>query len=141
TVGRGVGTPSQQTGLHQLQIGPRCVEIGSNRPGGRESPMASQSFDRAHRPTTTLAERRLRHASSGRLDLTGHINRYGPPEAVLRALRTLSPRDLQISPAAAASRLADRYAEALGVDPAELVAGRGPSEALRATAARAPHAP
>ena len=101
--------------------------------------MASQSFDRAHRPTTTLAERRLRHAASGRLDLTGHVNRYGPPEAVLRALRTLSPRDLQISPAAAASRLADRYAEALGVDPAELVAGRGPSEALRAIAARAPH--
>ena len=59
---------------------------------------------------------------------------------MLRALRTLSPRDLQISPDAAASRLADRYAEALGVDPGELVAGRGPSEALRAIAARAPTA-
>ncbi len=100
--------------------------------------MASQSFDRSHRSTTTLAERRIRHAAGSRLDLAGHVNRYGPPEAVLRALRTLSPRDLQIQPDAAASRLADRYAEVLGVDPAELVAGRGPSEALRAIAARAP---
>ena len=101
--------------------------------------MASQSFDRSHRPTTTLAERRMRHSAGSRIDLAGHLNRYGPPEAVLRALRTLSPRDLQISPDAAASRLADRYAEVLGVDPGELVAGRGPSEALRAIAARAPH--
>lgn len=100
--------------------------------------MASQSFDRSHRSTTTLAERRLRHAAGGRLDLAGHVNRYGPPEAVLRALRTLSPRDLQIQSDAAASRLADRYAEVLGVDPTELVAGPGPSEALRSIAARAP---
>ncbi len=100
--------------------------------------MASQSFDRSHRSTTTLAERRIRHAAGGRLDLAGHVNRYGPPEAVLRALRTLSPRDLQVLPHDAASRLADRYAEVLGVDPTELVAGRGPSESLRAIAARAP---
>ncbi|MEA2828691.1 MAG: hypothetical protein QOG43_3130 [Actinomycetota bacterium] len=101
--------------------------------------MASQSFDRSHRSTTTLAERRMRHGAGSRLDLSGHVNRYGPPEAVLRSLRTLSPRDLQAQPADAASRLAERYAEVLRVDPNELVAGRGPSEALRAIAARAPH--
>ncbi len=100
--------------------------------------MASQSFDRSHRPTATLAERRLRSASTGRLDLAGNVNRYGPPEAVLRALRTLSPRDVQTQPVAAAARLAERYAEVLGVDPGELVAGGGPSEFLRAIAARAP---
>ena len=87
--------------------------------------MASQSFDRSHRSTTTLAERRLRSAAGSRLDLAGTVNRYGPPEAVLRALRTLSPRDVQAQPAAAAARLAERYAEVLGVDPDELVAGRG----------------
>jgi len=101
--------------------------------------MASQSFDRSHRPTTTLAVRRLRGAVGGRLDLAGTVNRYGPPEAVLRALRTLSPRDVQAQPADAAARLAERYAEVLGVDPEELVAGRGPSDFLRAIAARAPH--
>ncbi len=100
--------------------------------------MASQSFDRSHRSPATLAERRNRHSAGNRLDLSGRVNRYGPPEAVLRALRTLSPRDLQAAPADAAARLADRYAETLGVDPGELVAGRGPAEALRAIAARAP---
>jgi len=100
--------------------------------------MAHQSFDRSHRTTTTLAERRMRNCAGSRLDLSGHVNRYGPPEAVLRALRTLSPRDLQAHPADAASHLAERYAEVLGVDPDELVAGRGPDEALRAIAARAP---
>lgn len=99
--------------------------------------MASQSFDRSHRSTTTLAERRMKTASGSRLDLGGTVNRYGPPEAVLRALRTLSPRDLQAQPADASARLTQRYAEALGVDPDELVAGRGPSELLRAIAARA----
>ena len=100
--------------------------------------MASQSFDRSHRSTTTLAERRMRTAAGSRLDLAGTVNRYGPPEAVLRALRTLSPRDLQAQPSASAARLAERYAEILGVDPAELVAGPGPSELLRSIAARAP---
>ena len=99
--------------------------------------MASQSFDRSHRSTTTLAERRMRSAAGNRLDLAGAVNRYGPPEAVLRALRTLSPRDLQAQPSDVAARLAQRYAETLGVDPDELVAGRGPSELLRAIAARA----
>jgi histidinol-phosphate/aromatic aminotransferase/cobyric acid decarboxylase-like protein len=101
--------------------------------------MASQSFDRSHRSTTTLAERRLRGAPGLRLDLAGTVNRYGPPEAVLRALRTLTPRDVQAQPSDAAERLAERYAEALGVDAGELVAGRGPSDFLRAIAARAPH--
>ncbi len=101
--------------------------------------MANQSFDRSHRSTTTLAERRLRGATGGRLALAGTINRYGPPEAVLRALRTLSPRDVQAEPADASARLAERYAEVLGVDPGELVAGRGPSDFLRTIAARAPH--
>ena len=101
--------------------------------------MASQSFDRSHRSTTTLAERRLRGAAVSRLDLSSAVNRYGPPEAVLRALRTLSPRDVQAQPSDAAARLAERYAEVLGVDPDELVAGRGPTDFLRAIAARAPH--
>ena len=64
--------------------------------------MASQSFDRVHRSTATLAERRIRSAAGNRLDLAGTVNRYGPPEAVLRSLRTLSPRDLQAQPAATA---------------------------------------
>ena len=102
--------------------------------------MASQSFDRSHRSTTTLAERRLRGTVGSRLDLAGTVNRYGPPEAVLRALRTLSPRDIQAQPAAAAARLTERYAEVLGVDADELVAGRGPSDFLQAIAARAPRA-
>jgi histidinol-phosphate aminotransferase len=101
--------------------------------------MASQSFDRSHRSTTTLAERRLRGRAGARLDLAGAVNRYGPPEAVLRALRTLSPRDIQAPPTDAAARLTERYASVLGVDPGELVAGRGPDDFLRAIAARAPH--
>ena len=45
---------------------------------------------------------------------------------------------MQADPADVATRLVDRYAELLGVDPAELVAGRGPGELLRSIAARVP---
>ncbi len=99
--------------------------------------MASQAFDRSHRSTTTLDERR-RRASAARLDLSGQVNRYGPAETVMRAIRGVSAHDVQADPSDVASRLVDRYAELLGVDPAELVAGRGPGELLRAIAARVP---
>ena len=99
--------------------------------------MASQAFDRSHRSTTTLDERR-RRASAARLDLSGQVNRYGPPETVLRAIRSVSAHDVQADPADVSSRLVDRYAELLGVDPVELVAGRGPGELLRAIAAHVP---
>ena len=99
--------------------------------------MASQAFDRSHRSTTTLEERR-RRVSAARLDLSGQVNRYGPPETVLRAIRAISAHDVQADPADVATRLVDRYAELLGVDPAELVAGRGPGELLRSIAARVP---
>jgi histidinol-phosphate aminotransferase len=102
-----------------------------------EEPMVSQGFDRSHRSSNTLDERR-RRASAARLDLSGQVNRYGPPETVLRAIRAISGHDLQADPSDVASRLVDRYAELLGVDPAELVAGRGPGELLRAIAARVP---
>jgi histidinol-phosphate aminotransferase len=99
--------------------------------------MASQAFDRSHRSTTTLDERR-RRASSARLDLSGQVNRYGPPETVLRAIRGISAHDIQADPSDVSARLLDRYAERLGVDPSELVAARGPLQFLRAIAARVP---
>ena len=98
---------------------------------------------RAFRPdlncTASLAERRVRQPAAGTLDLSTRLNRYGPPETVLRALRALVPADVQVPPAAAAERLEARYAEVLGVDAPELVAGRGTSEFLRALARQVPH--
>lgn len=89
--------------------------------------------------TAGLAERRVRPAPGGRLDLSTRLNRYGPPEAVLRALRDLSPSDVQLRPEEAARRLEWRYAELLGVDESELVAGGGAAEFLGALAGQVPH--
>lgn len=102
--------------------------------------MAAQ---RAFRPdqscTASLAERRVRPSAGHRLDLSTRMNRYGPPEAVLRALRHLSPSDVQLRPEEAARRLEARYADVLGVDESELVAGRGAAEFLGVLARQVPH--
>lgn len=64
------------------------------------------------------------------LDLASGVNPYGPPEAVLAALGSLSPADVALHPFDAASRLQAAWGQVLGVDPGELRAGRGPSAFL-----------
>ncbi len=100
---------------------------------------AQRPFRPDHNCTATLAERRVRQPAGHRLDLSTRLNRYGPPEAVLRALRTLSPSDVQLRPEEAARRLESRHAEVLGVDESELVAGRGAAEFLVALGRQVPH--
>ena len=87
--------------------------------------VAQRAFRPDQHRTATGAERGVLQSAGHRLDLSTRLNRYGPPEAVLRALRTLSATDVQLRPEAAARRLESRYAEFLGVDDAEMVAGRG----------------
>jgi histidinol-phosphate/aromatic aminotransferase/cobyric acid decarboxylase-like protein len=100
---------------------------------GRETTMAQ---DAAH----NLAEHRMRRSGADALDLSTGLNPYGPPLAVLDALRSLSAADVALPPRPAAHRLEAAYARVLGVDPAELVAGRGPSEFLWALGRIVPHA-
>jgi histidinol-phosphate/aromatic aminotransferase/cobyric acid decarboxylase-like protein len=87
-----------------------------------------------------LAEHRLRRSGTDLLDLATGLNPYGPPEAVLDALRGLSSDDVALPPSDAAERLETAYAHVLGVDPAELIAGRGPSEFLWDLGRLVPHA-
>jgi len=82
---------------------------------------------------SNLAERRLRRSGADGpdvVDLATGLNRYGPPPAVLDALRSLTAADIALPPRRAAQRLEAAYARVLGVDPGELLAGRGPSEFL-----------
>jgi histidinol-phosphate aminotransferase len=88
---------------------------------------------------SNLAEHRLRRAGADGLDLATGLNRYGPPPAVLDALRSLSADDVALPPRHAAERLEAAYARVLGVDPAELIAGRGPSEFLWDLGRMVPH--
>ena len=63
------------------------------------------------------------------IDLSTCVNFYGPPPAVLEALRSgIDPQDLQIHPYAAAERMEAPYARHLGVPASQLVAGRGTTE-------------
>ncbi len=90
-----------------------------------------------------LAEHRLRRADGDALadtiDLATGLNRYGPPQTVLDALRSLSAADVALRPSRAADRLEAAYARVLGVDPTELIAGRGPSEFLWDLGRMVPH--
>ena len=86
-----------------------------------------------------LAEHRLRRSETAPLDLSGGLNPYGPPQAVLDALRSLSAADVALPPDHAAERLEAAYARLLGVDPAELIAGRGPAEFLWDLGRLVPH--
>ena len=86
-----------------------------------------------------LAEHRLRRSDAPLVDLSTVRNPYGPPPAVLDALHFLTADDVAVAPTSAAARLEAAYAELLGVDPAELLAGRGPSEFLWALGRTVPH--
>ncbi len=88
---------------------------------------------------SNLAERRLRRSGSDALDLATGLNRYGPPPAVLDALRSLSADDVALPPKDAAQRLEAAYARVLGVDAGELLAGRGPAEFLWDLGRMVPH--
>ena len=74
------------------------------------------------------------------LDLSTCVNRYGPPPAVRDALQGTTMPDLQIHPYAAAEQVERCYADLLGVDPSELVAGRGTTEFIWAMGRQVPHA-
>ena len=86
-----------------------------------------------------LAEHRLRRSETGALDLATGRNPYGPPEAVLEALRGVSSHDIALAPSDAAARLEAAYARVLGVDPTELIAGRGVAEFLWDLGRLVPH--
>lgn len=86
-----------------------------------------------------LAEHRLRRSEAARLDLATGLNPYGPSSAVLDALRSLTSDDVALPPSSAAARLEAAYARVLGVDPVELIAGRGPSEFLWDLGRMVPH--
>jgi histidinol-phosphate aminotransferase len=62
------------------------------------------------------------------MDLSTCVNRYGPAPAGLQALRSIDATDILLHPYDAQQRLKDVYEWAVGVDPRELVAGRGASE-------------
>ena len=93
----------------------------------------------AENAARNLAEHRMRRSSGDLLDLATGLNPYGPPDAVLHALRELSADDVSLPPSYAAERLEAAYAAVLGVDPAELIAGRGPSEFLWDLGRLVPH--
>ena len=86
-----------------------------------------------------LAEHRRRRLGSVALDLATGVNRYGPPQAVLDALRSLSADDVAKPPVDAAERLDEAYAGVLGVDAGELIGGTGPAAFLRDVGRRVPH--
>ena len=89
--------------------------------------------------TASLAEHRLRRSEAVVLDLAGGSNPYGPPQAVLDALRSLSAADVAVAPSHAAERLEAAYARLLDVDRSELIAGRGPAEFLWDLGRLVPH--
>ena len=89
---------------------------------------------------TSLAEHRLLRSASAVLDLSTGVNPYGPPPAVLDALRALSADEVALPPDHAAERLEAAYAAVLGVDPSSLIAGRGPAEFLWDLRRLVPHA-
>lgn len=74
-----------------------------------------------------------------RLDLNSAVNRYGPPEAVLRALHSIGAAELRLPPATAGSRLEEIYGAVLDVPRQQLLAAAGTQQLIRALAAGAPH--
>lgn len=89
--------------------------------------------------TANLVEHRRRRAGGDVLDLASGVNPYGPPDAVLDAVRGLTVDDVALPPHHAAERLEAAYARALDVDPSELIAGRGPAASLRELGRLVPH--
>jgi histidinol-phosphate aminotransferase len=89
--------------------------------------------------THDLAEHRLRRSDAAVVDLADGQNPYGPPPAVIDALHALTADDVGLPPRDAADRLATAYAEVLGVDSSQLLAGRGPAEFLRLLGRLVPH--
>jgi histidinol-phosphate/aromatic aminotransferase/cobyric acid decarboxylase-like protein len=81
-------------------------------------------------PAADLAEHRLRRSETDHLDLATGVNRHGPPEAAFDALRSMTAADLALPARHAAARLEAAYAQAIGVDAGELVAGSAPSAFL-----------
>ena len=94
----------------------------------------------AQQLSPNLAEHRRRRSGAAGLDLASGINRYGPPPAVVDALRSLSADDLATPPDDAAERLEAAYAGVLGIDAGQLIAGAGPAAFLHALGRVVPHA-
>ncbi|HEY4024048.1 MAG TPA: aminotransferase class I/II-fold pyridoxal phosphate-dependent enzyme [Pseudonocardiaceae bacterium] len=72
------------------------------------------------------------------LDLGTCVNRYGPPPAVGEALRQVDLNELRAHPYDAETMFTSAYADYLGVEADELVAGRGITEFIRLLAALLP---
>lgn len=72
----------------------------------------------------------LRGRSPVQLDLSTCVNPYGPPDAVLEALRGMPAEAVRVHPYAAAGDVESAYAEYTGLAAAEFVAGRGTSELI-----------
>lgn len=68
------------------------------------------------------------------IDLSTCVNRYGPPPAVLEALRTIEGDEIMYHPYDAPDRLKALYQWATGVDTSELLTGRGGTEFIWALA-------
>jgi histidinol-phosphate/aromatic aminotransferase/cobyric acid decarboxylase-like protein len=74
------------------------------------------------------------------IDLSTCVNRYGPSPAALKALNAVTPDDLRIHPYGAEAVLIGAYAAKFGVDPKDLIPGRGTTGFIRALSRALPHA-
>lgn len=103
--------------------------------------IASSSENESPAPVRTRSKHNLKVAydrSAERIDLSGTVNHYGPPKAVVDALGEVSPRDLRMPAWEAAGLVLDCYAVALGAPADELVPFRGVGDfvgAVRSTLA------
>ena len=74
------------------------------------------------------------------MDLSTCVNRYGPAPSALEALHSIRAEDILLHPYDAQQRLKDVYEWAVGIDPDELVAGRGASEFIWSMGREVDHA-
>lgn len=72
----------------------------------------------------------LRARGPGLLDLSTCVNPYGPPEAVLVALRNMNESAVKLHPYGAATEVEELYAQYLGQPAHEFVAGSGTSDLI-----------
>lgn len=68
------------------------------------------------------------------LDLGTCVNRYGPPDAVETALRSIKPEHLLAHPYGAEESFTEAYAGFMGAAPEQLIPGRGITEFIRVLA-------